>query len=66
MSAVIEKFLVCDGVGCDATYGVDMRHKAIDEHRKKAKAEGWTYNNGKDYCPTCRAKGIQYQKKIKA
>lgn len=58
MSLVIEKFITCDGNAedCLNSFGVDDRAQAhsISLMRKEAKDEGWTFKNGKDYCPNCK------------
>jgi len=56
MSLVIERFLKCDGPGCDKTFGIDMRHMSASKHRTEAKKEGWRIRDGKDYCPKCTRK----------
>lgn len=59
MSAIIQKFLHCDGKkdGCEETFGVDSAHLKIQEHRRLAKKKyGWIYVNGKDFCAVCKDK----------
>lgn len=51
MSAIIERFLICDG--CHESFGVDDRHRTIEKQRIAAKSEGWIYIKGKDYCDVC-------------
>jgi len=52
MSAITERFLICDG--CGSTWGVDNRHKGIQQHRDDSKKEGWTRGGmGTDYCEEC-------------
>ena len=51
MSLITERFLLCDEYYCGEMFGVDMRHRTGKEHRDFAKSNGWTYRNGKDYCP---------------
>lgn len=51
MSAITERFLVCDE--CGEPYGVDSRFLSIKSHRENAKAEGWKFKGGKDYCNEC-------------
>ena len=58
MTAIIEKFLQCDGKECRKTFGLSMRSMNIGYHRKQAKKEGWTYRKGKDYCENCSKERI--------
>lgn len=52
MSAVIEKFIVCNS--CGTSFGVDNRDTTIAQHRKEAKKEGWIkIGSVSDYCPFC-------------
>lgn len=51
MSAVIERFIICDH--CGENFGVDSRSMSISYHRRQAKKEGWTFRNNKDYCEQC-------------
>jgi len=52
MSIVVERFLICDGAGhCAESFGVYEGERTAKEHRKAAKLNGWTYRNGRDYCP---------------
>lgn len=57
MSAVIERFLICDG-GCGMDIGVDNRADTIAEHRRVARSEGWACYSGKDFCPACRKRRV--------
>jgi hypothetical protein len=52
MSAVIERFIICDE--CGEPYGVDNRQYTIRQHREGAKMEGWKHRNGRDICPECQ------------
>jgi|GEM_PF-6411148 len=56
MSTVIETFLLCDGNNgrCGRTFGVDNRNANATQHRIDAKANGWTYSGGLDYCDQCK------------
>jgi hypothetical protein len=57
MSAVIERFLLCDGhlsPDCHESFGVDCRMLQIWQHRHEARGEGWLCRGKKDYCPECR------------
>jgi hypothetical protein len=54
MSAVIERFIICDG--CGENFGVDNRWKTISAHRQEAARNGWRLVGNKDYCPTCKSK----------
>lgn len=55
MGAVIEKHIQCDGYNCNKST-VDMRNPilSIKVHRRFAKADGWIFINGKDYCNECK------------
>jgi hypothetical protein len=53
MSAIVETFLICDGIGCGETFGVDNRDFRAGKHRENAKANGWIYFYSKDFCPKC-------------
>ena len=56
MSAVVERFIVCDysrTPECAGNFGVDHRSRSIAKHRRDARQMGWFYRNGKDYCPSC-------------
>jgi hypothetical protein len=62
MSAVIEKFIICDS--CGINYGVDNRQLSIAQHRKDAKAEGWAVNRDRgctDVCPSCITKTKKHE-----
>lgn len=55
----------CDTDGCDVG-GEDVlprRDVNIDRPLRQARAElattGWTFKNGKDYCPKCSREGRQ-------
>ena len=51
MSAVIEKFIICDY--CGDNFGVDFRNRTIAEQRKQAKNNGWSVQYRFDYCEQC-------------
>ena len=52
MSAVIEKFIVCDE--CGETFGVDSREQTITQTRQDAHEDGWITRGSKDYCEDCK------------
>lgn len=53
MTAVRLPFLLCDFDTCDEEYGPGPETgQAVDETRKKAKAEGWSLLAGLDLCAT--------------
>lgn len=53
MSVVIETFLICDFRECGENFGVDNRNQNVKQQRIDAKANGWKYVSGKDFCPKC-------------
>lgn len=59
MSAIIDRFIFCDGE-CGENFGLDSRGlRTINEQRQEAREQGWKRKNGKDYCPECAPKFIR-------
>lgn len=48
---MIQRILSCDR--CVKKFGEQDPKRTATQHRKKAKASGWRYVKGKDYCPDC-------------
>lgn len=51
MSCAIETIISCDI--CAENNGGDDRYKTAKVIRASRGKEGWTYRDGKDYCPKC-------------
>ncbi len=51
MSCTIETIIACDL--CGENNGADDRSSTAKKIRASRKAEGWTYKDGRDYCPDC-------------
>lgn len=48
--------LLCDHDGCDATDGSGGGDWSARDLRADMKRKGWTFRDGKDYCPKHTAK----------
>jgi hypothetical protein len=44
--------ILCDGDECHTNTGY-LSVSTATEAREQLKERGWTYKNGKDYCPDC-------------
>lgn len=62
MSAVVERFLICDC--CYQNFGVDNRSSTLSQHRSAARKHGWiSTRRGKDYCEECTHKKLTSERK---